>query len=76
MVRTKAIAQGHGALAVPRTARDFVHLISGLSLSEAYPQKQVLLFSFSRGGHRGAATVGSLFKFALRDWTMTITQAG
>ena len=32
MVRTKAIAQGHRALAVPRTAQDFVH-ISGLSLS-------------------------------------------
>ena len=40
------------------------------------PQKQALLFSFSRGGHRGAVTVGSLFKFALRDWTVTITQAG
>lgn len=40
------------------------------------PQKQVLLFCFSRGGHQGAETVGSLLKFALRDWTMTITQAG
>ena len=33
MVRTKAIAQGHRALSVPRTAQDFVHIISGLSLS-------------------------------------------
>lgn len=39
------------------------------------PQKQVLLF-FSRGGRQDAETVGSLFKFALRDWTMAITQAG
>lgn len=33
MVSTKAIAQVHVALAVPRTAQDFVHIISDLTLS-------------------------------------------
>lgn len=33
MVRTKAIAQVHGALAVPRMAQDFVHVIPDVTLS-------------------------------------------
>ena len=33
VVRTKAIAQVHGALAVPRMAQDFVHVISDVTLS-------------------------------------------
>lgn len=33
VVSTKAIAQVHVALAVPRTAQDFVHIISDLTLS-------------------------------------------